>query len=52
MFDIDLFTFEVASLYEQLVAGPEKYREHGSAAPRKVGICQEGKAPSPVISGC
>ena len=23
-------------------AGPEKYREHGSTAPRKRAICQEG----------
>ena len=27
-----------------LRAGPEKYREHGNAGPRKAGICQEGKA--------
>ena len=23
--------------------GPEKYREHGNAVPRKGAICQEGK---------
>ena len=38
--DVKQARAEVGLVYS---AGPEKHREHGSSAPRKVDICQEVK---------